>query len=437
MRAVPTLRLLALLLVPVGFAVASIADRSLLWPMLAADGVVVLLALLDLLLSRGLQVEVSRQCRSVLPLARPSPVQVVVRSRSHRPLAIDIAEDLFPEATTQDLPLRVTLAPQGSAELRYTIVPTQRGAHTIGSHHVRFPSVLQLWFLQRHIPAKTEIKVYPDIHAERAFELLARQNHDVAGLRSTRRIAGQNEFEALREYQLDDEYRSIDWKATARRGKAIVRQFQLEQNQSILFVLDAGRQMTSAPRGELSVFDRCLDASLMLTHIAARAGDHLGLMAFADHVIRLVQPAGGRGTAQRLVRSVYDIYPRLVESNYGEAFAQAATRIRKRTLMILFTQVIDDRAAEELLRGIRSLGRRHLAVCVLMRDPELEALATEPPQDDLAIYTAAAAAELLAWRDRVIRRLEAGGALVVDVDPDAVTPRLIQQYIEIKARHLL
>src|SRR6185295_17006205 len=187
----------------------------------------------------------------------------------------------------------------------------------------------------------TRVKVYPDVQAVRAYELLARQDRDPSGLRASRRRGGESEFERLREYRRGDEYRAIDWKATARRQKLIAREYQLESNQTILFLLDAGRLMTAETKG-LSLFDHALNATLMLAHVAARGGDRVGLLTFSDEIKSFAPPAGGPGAARRIVQAGYDLYPDLVETNYALPFEQIGIRVRKRTLVVLFTQVVDD-----------------------------------------------------------------------------------------------
>jgi uncharacterized protein (DUF58 family) len=274
------------------------------------------------------------------------------------------------------------------------------------------------------------------VQAVRAYELLAHTDRASELVRAIRLPGGESEFECLREYSRDDEYRSIDWKATARRHKIISRQYQLERNQSIVFALDCGRLMTE-PIGGLPVFDHALNSALMLAWVAARAGDHIGAFAFADEVRTFIAPAGGADVVRRLVRSMFDVHASLVETDYRSAFVRLGAQLRKRSLVVLFTQVIDDRSANELLTVTRSLSPRHLVLCVLLRDPGLDALARPADTDVESLYTAAAAAELLAWRDRLVRELQRARALVLDVAPAAITPQLLQRYLDIKVRQLL
>jgi uncharacterized protein (DUF58 family) len=351
---------------------------------------------------------------------------------------VHVRDDLFARARSPELPLELTLAPGEWATVRYTVVPSARGAFVLGDHHARWASPLGLWLRQRRLPARDEIRVYPDLQAVRAYELLARQDREYALWRTVRLRGGESEFERLRDYQRDDEFRNIDWKATARRQKLITREHQLERNQSLLFALDCGRLMTAESDG-LSQLDYALNAMLMLSSVAVRLGDQVGQLAFDDEVRRFVPPAAGRRALQRIVQATYDLEPRLVETDFRAASAQVATRARKRSLVVLFTQTIDDLGARELLRFARGLLPRHLPLVVLFRDHSVERLAQLPDRLPLALdlCRAGAAAELLSWRERLLGTLEQAGVLTLDVAPAQLTPALMRRYLEIKARQLL
>jgi uncharacterized protein (DUF58 family) len=259
-------------------------------------------------------------------------------------------------------------------------------------------------------------------------------------VRTVRLRGGENEFEALRDYQRDDDYRAIDWKATARRQKLITREYQQERNQSVLCMLDCGRLMTAETQG-LSQLDRALNAVLMLSHVATRAGDQVGLLAFDTRVRAFLPPQGGRRAAQRVVAASYDIHAQIVETDFEAAYGYLSQRLRKRSLVVLFTEVIDEVSAKSVVRTVRSLGPRHLALVVLFRDETLDAMAeprrTEPDIKVADLYQRAAAAEAILWRDRLVRDLQEAGALVLHVSPRKLTPSLINRYLHIKAQRLL
>ncbi|UQA59573.1 DUF58 domain-containing protein [Polyangium aurulentum] len=438
---IPSRALVLLFVGPLILSFLTLLDRSLLLYMLATDGAIVVLAGIDALLARRPLVSVERRVAHVLSIGRPNVVTLELRSSARRKLRVLVQDDLFSSAESEDLPLSAELPARGRATLRYRLKPSRRGAHTLGAHHVRYASPLGLWIRQLRIADETQVKVYPDLEAVRAYELLARQDRDPAGVRASRRRGGESEFERLREYRREDEYRSIDWKATARRKKVIAREYQLESDQNVVFMLDGGRLMT-AESGGLSLFDHALNATLMLSHVASRGGDKVGMIAFAEEVKAYAPLAGGARATQKIVQAGYDLEPALVETSYASAFEQLHVRVKKRTLVVLFTQVVDDVASAELSKLLRGLLPRHLPLMVLLRDVDVDALVEGRTAETAALggvapYLRGAAAELSGFRDKLVRNLKQQGALVLDVAPEELTPALINRYLEIKARHLL
>ncbi|HEX6764501.1 MAG TPA: DUF58 domain-containing protein [Polyangiaceae bacterium] len=432
----PSRWLVLLLALPALAALGLFAAPELLRPLVAFDLSVAALCALDAVLSRRVVVTAERECPSVLAVGRAHRVRVVVRSRTSRRLTFELNDDGFEGMTIEGLPMRGELEPFGSVVVEYHARPTARGAFELGDLFVRYPSVLALLVRQARLSAKKRVRVYPDFEQVRGYELFARENRELSFVRAVRRPGGESEFSRLREYTKDDEYRSIDWKATARRQKLVAREYQLESNQTVLFALDAGRMMTAESQG-LSQFDHALNASLMLAHVASRTGDQVGLLGFADRIRAFARPQGGKGATERLIRAAYDLHPTLVESDYQRALSYVALEQRKRALIILFTQVVDSSVVRALVEGTRGLVKRHLPLVVLFRDLDLDALLEMNDVRPRALYAKGAAAELWRFRQSFISDLRRAGALVLDAKPKELTSSLINTYLEVKARHLL
>lgn len=433
---IPSFRLALLFTVPLALALLLLVDPNMLLPMLGLDAGLVAVAALDAWFSAGRRVTVHRDAAEVFSLGRDNLVLLTVRNSSRRSLDITVTVDLFENSSSPELPLRVNLKPKRSKRLKFHVHPHKRGAHELGDSWVRYPSLLGLWFRQYRLATRQAVRVYPDLQQVRQFELLARQNRELSLVRATRLKGGESEFARLRDYTRDDEFRSIDWKATARRQRLTAREYQLESNQNLIFMLDAGRLMTATVAG-LSQFDHALNATLMLSHVATRGGDQIGLVGFDTRVRAFVRPSTGPSASARLVRASYDLHPRLVESDYEHAFSQVALRQRQRSLLILFTQVVDNRVARTLLSQTRALLRLHLPLIVLFRDTDTQALLEQAADSDLKLYQQGAAAEMARWRNALIGDLKGAGALVLDVAPNKLTGQLINTYLQIKARHLL
>lgn len=433
---IPGRPLVLLLIAPLALAIMYVVDRTLLLPMLAADAGIALVAIADFVLALPRKVEVRRDLHEVLSLGRHNAVKLTLRNRARRRLKVLVTDDLFEDASSEELPIQLDLPAGGRQSVTYHVVPRRRGAYQIGDHHVRYASPLGLWIRQLNLEASDGVRVYPDLLAVRTYELMARQNRELELVRATRLKGGESEFERLREYTRDDEFRAVDWKATARRQQLIAREYQLESNQNIVLMLDAGRVMTAVTDG-LSHFDHALNASLMLGHVATRGGDHVGLVGFDDAVRAFVPPGGGASASRRLIQASYDLHPSLVEADYDGAFEQLSLRLRKRSLVVLFTQVLDEAVAQTLVRRLHAISRRHLPMLVLFRDIDVERLLDPRGGGPEELYTRGAAAELLRWRDGFIHELKSRGTLVLDVTPRNLTPSLINRYLQVKARHLL
>jgi uncharacterized protein (DUF58 family) len=245
-----------------------------------------------------------------------------------------------------------------------------------------------------------------------------------------------HDFERLRDYSQDDNYKHIDWRATARRRKLTVRDFQTSQSQRIIFLLDCGRMMSNEAVG-ISLLDHSLNALLMLSFVALKQGDAVGLICFSDQIHNYVPPRGGMSQMNRLLHASFNRFPQLVESRYDAAFLHLSSYCKKRSLVVLMTNVIDEVNAHQIQRYLTTLVGRHLPLGVLLRDHRLFDAADQPHPQGVDLYCAAAAAEILTWRHQVLTDLQHQGVLALDVFPEDLTAPLVNRYLEIKARHLL
>ena len=440
MPLVPSMRFVLLMAVPLLLGAVTALEPNFIWPMLLADLGIAALAVMDGWLGRRVLVRIEREPPHIFSVGRLNLVRMHLTSSAQKPMAVQVNDDGADGLAMEGLPKTIQVPAIGHVLVTYHVRPSRRGLYELGDHHLRWATPLGLWWRQIRIASRHPVRVYPDVQAVRTYEMLARQSLENRMVRTVRLRGGENEFEALRDYQRDDDYRAIDWKATARRQKLITREYQQERNQSVLCMLDCGRLMTAETSG-LSQLDHALNAVLMLAHVATRAGDRVGLLAFDARVRAFLPPQGGRQAAQRVVAASYDIHAQIVETDFEAAYRYLSQRLRKRSLVVLFTEVIDEVSAKSVVSTVRSLGPRHLALCVLFRNETLDAM-VEPPSTASAIkapelYQRAAAAEAILWRDHLVRDLQEAGALVLHVSPHKLTPTLINRYLRIKAQRLL
>ncbi len=439
---IPTGRLALLFGGGLVLAVAAALERLLdmpshfLGPLIGWDAAVAAIAAADLAGVWKLRVEASRTVPSVLSVGRPNPASIQLRSRMRRTLSIEVTDDGSQDVIATGVPATVHMAPGSTSTWRYALVPSRRGSHTLGDLWLRVGSPFGLWKRQVRVPASRPVRIYPDLQAVRIYEKLVREARDERFTRVTRRRGGESEFERLREYTRDDDARRIDWKATARRGLVIVREYQLERNQNVVFLLDLGRLMTAESSG-LSHLDHALNATLMLSDVSVRAGDHVGLVAFDTNLRTFLPPEGGANVLKKIVRASYDFFPSLVEPDYRTVFATLKTRLRKRSLLVLFTQIQDEAAQKQFVPLVRALAPTHLPLCVVFRDESVESLLSPDRTTESDLYTRGAAASEVLWREHLVEDMRRAGALVLHVRPADLTQQLIARYLEIKSRQLL
>lgn len=438
LRVYPDWRLIWLAMVPSLLSFGLLGAPGLFWPLVGLDVLLGLVILADVVtLPRRRAFSVERRAVRVASLRKRHPVSLTVSNHAGRAFAVTVRDGVPHLLNPRPAEFVARLEGRSRATWEYVLRPGRRGAFTFSHVHLKISSRLRLWKRIVNYPCETILHVYPDMKQLRQYALLARTNRlSQVGVRRTRRVGLDNDFERLRDYTVDDNYRHIDWRATARRRKLTVKDFQATQSQRIVFLVDCGRMMTNEAAG-LSLLDHALNAMLMASYVALRHGDSVGLVCFSDAIRAYVPPRGGMNQMNRLLRASFDLFPQLVESRYDEAFRHLASHSRKRSLVVLVTNLIDEVNANQVDRYLANLVGRHLPLGVLLRDRRLfDAVDIAQPEGH-ALWRAAAAAEILSWRHQILTDLQRKGALALDVFPEQMTAPLVNRYLEIKARHLL
>jgi uncharacterized protein (DUF58 family) len=355
----------------------------------------------------------------------PKPVTVWVRDEA--PPTFHLAEP--------DRLLRTEVTPRVAQTLTYSVYPPRRGDYRFGDLHLRWESLFGLMRRQHTFPAAAPVKVYPNLTDVKKYDLLLRKNRLwELGVRNTRIFGSGTEFERLRDYLPDDEYRRINWKATARRGKPISVEYETERSQHIMVLLDLGRMMRS-PVGDVAKLDYGINAVLLLAYVAAQKGDKIGLLAFADEVQIWVEPRSGKQQFHRLLEQLYRLESTAVEPNYAQAFSYFAAKQHKRTLVLLFTDLTGSITTDILIAQMGRIRRQHLPLLVTMRDPTVQRMADQPVTDTPSLYQRTVAEQLLEERQLTLDRLSQHGILTLDVPADELSIAVVNRYLELKARN--
>ncbi|HZO91274.1 MAG TPA: DUF58 domain-containing protein [Chthonomonadaceae bacterium] len=407
---------------------------------LAWDGLLLALALTDWLLFPPLeQLYVEREVEDKLSLGAPNPVRVRVRNTSDVDLSLEL-RDSPPEAIPNDLPGTPLLLTAGAGRrqaILYHLTPQARGDYTFGDIYLRVRGRLGLVSRQVRVPARAAVKVYPNLLETAKFNLMARRGRlQQLGIRAARLQGAGREFESLRDYQPDDELRRIDWKATARRGKFISRQYEVERSQNVILVLDVGRTMLAEIDG-IQKLDYAINAALLLAYVATLSEDKVGLLVFADTVQTYLPPKKGRAQVYAILEALYNAKATLAEPDYRGALAYLSTRWRKRSLMVCFTDLWDPDSSRQTIAELAGLQPRHLVAAVTLLDTKVLRAAAQEADAAQAIYEKAVATQVLEDRQKATGALAQRGVLVVDAPADKLSAELVNRYLEVKERMLL
>lgn len=402
---------------------------DLAWLALGLDIFLVAVVAVDLLCSRR-RVEVARKLPPVFALGTANPVRLEVRSPGS-PVTLAFRDDL-PGQIERVVPEPVlTVGGEEWQEIEYRVRPLRRGQYAVGPLHVRYRSLLGLWRVRHTFPDTAPAKVYPNLHEMRRWELALRHGRTLEGQRRTRQRGQGTEFESLREYQPGDQFRAINWHATARSGQLMTTLYQVDRSQPIMLLIDCGRQMLPRAAG-LTRLDHALNAALLLATVAAERGDASGLMLFGGEIKGFMPPRKGRGQALAMMEAIYDLEPEHVEPDYRRMLAWFRTKHKKRSLVVLFTDLTDPESSLGLAEHLVALAHQNLVMLVCLTDPDLLRLAGEAPSDRQALYRQAAALEVLAQREETKARLAAAGVLVVDLPPAEFSAAVVNRYLLIK-----
>ena len=384
-------------------------------------------------------VSLTRSVDEKLALGTPNRVSIEARNRSAMTLRLRVRDQPPPTFDLGSPAERVlTLPPDPRpVQFEYQATPPAKGDFLFGDFFWEYPGRLGLVRRQGRTAASEAVKVYPNLVETAKYELLARRGRLMQlGIRTAKVRGGGSEFESLREYVPGDEYKKIDWSATARRGKLISRQYEAERSQNIVLMLDTGRNMLQAIQ-KMAKLDYVVNTALMLAYVAAAGDDKVGLMAFDAEVRAYLPPAKSKAQVYGILESLYNLDARMVETDYKAAFQNLATRWRRRSLVVLFSDLVDPDSSAQILDAVPMLADNHRVVCVTVSDPNILAAAQSVPEDSAGVYQKAVATQVLQERRAAISVLKRRGIWTVDSPPEALSADLINHYLDLKARSLI
>ncbi len=441
---IPSIRLYFLLAIaiPIALLLAWVVNiQTSIIGTLLFDSVIIGLAIIDALRVKSHRVEVTRHPLHRLSVGRDNPVVLSVRSSPRAALTanqtanIRICDSYPLEFDVSQPLLEASLNPNTDEELSYTIRPQSRGEYQWGDIQVR---QLGSWGLAWHdwtIPASEKVAVYPDLVALK--ELSIRLTLENSGtMRRLQKLGMGTEFAELREYGIGDDPRLIDWKATARRSRPLVRVLEPEKEQTLIILLDRGRLMTARVQG-LKRFDWGVNAALSLASAGLHRGDRVGVGVFDRQITTWIPPERGQHQLSKLIERLAPIQPVLLEPDYVGAVTKLVNQQTRRALVVLITDLVDVTASTEMLSALARLAPRYLPFCVTLRDPLVDKIAYSSTLEITPAYNRAVALDLLAQRQVAFAQLKQKGVLVLDAPANQISKQLVDRYLQLKSRNQL
>lgn len=440
------------LLIP-GFWYARLSYIMLVW-----DALVLVAAFLDgVRLPAAGQISATRSWSNAPALDSETEIELAIENRGRTIIHCRLVDDLPPALIADPSVHRLTTFPRVPAHLRYQVEPQERGDCETGWLYIRYCSPLGLAERWAKARLTQPVRVYPVLRTTKEQQIfLARSRQIDLQLRQARQRGLGRDFESLREYREGDDLRDICWTATARRGSLITRQYQTERSQPVWIVLDCGRLMRSRvaavprssrePRSEAvsvsisrahSKLDHACSTAVALAQLALYSGDRVGLLAYGQGIEQRLLPGRGSDHLRQLIELLAQVRSESSEADHLRATTVLNRLQPRRSLILWITDLAETAMRPEVIDGAVQLLRRHVLLFVAMAQPEVELIARTRPKNVEQMFRSAAAQEMAARRELLLARLSEQGALTLDLNPEALTSTVLNQYLTVKERAMV
>lgn len=381
-------------------------------------------------LPRSRRIKMHRELPGRFALGVAAEVKLHIQHDLGRSLKVLLVDGIPAEAEAPSLPWKGALPAEHVFSLAYDLRFTRRGRHTLGAVEMLADSALGLWRRRLFVGENGETHCYPNYEPVVRFALLATSHREEQmGIVKKRRSGANLEFHQLREYQDGDVLSRIDWRATSRRNELISRDYEEQRNQTMLLVPDCGRRMRSMD-GDATQFDHCLNSMLLLSYIALRQGDEIGVLNFGGED-RWLKPVKGVAAMPKVLNHLYDYETTTEPSDFSEAAQRIMSRQKRRALVVFLTNLRTEDSGH-LVKAMQVLRQRHLVMVATLRESELEQSITHPVASEADALGYGSLCTYLADRERLMRSLRSRGILTLDETAEGLPIALANSYLDLK-----
>lgn len=378
-----------------------------------------------------------RECGDKFSNSDANPVDIYLENHYRQNLYLEVIDELPVQFQRRDIGFKLSLEAASVSTVQYELRPKKRGEYSFGAVNVLVHTQIGLVRRRYRFDADKTIPVYPSFVQMRQYELLAFSNEiTFHGIKKIRRLGNNKEFEQIGKYVFGDDYRRINWKATARKNALMINHYQDERSQQVYSVIDKGRVMRM-PFNGLSLLDYAINASLVISNIAIKKGDKAGLITFQDK-INTVVPASSRSRQMQLImEQLYREKTSYRESDFANLYTMIRRKINQRSLLIVYTNFESVHSLQRQLFYLKMINRIHLLVCVFFENTEVEDMVKTEAYGLEDIYTKGFAEQLLYEKRLIVKELQNHGIQTILTKPRDLTVNTINKYLELKARGLI
>ncbi|MEJ7739131.1 MAG: DUF58 domain-containing protein [Chitinophagaceae bacterium] len=366
-----------------------------------------------------------------------NPVRIDIENFYHFPVQLEIVDEIPHQFQRRDVLFALRLSALQSRVIEYSLRPVKRGEYEFGKVNLYAETPIRLVKRRFRYGVNVTVPVYPSYVQMRKYQLLAIHNRlSEIGVKKVRRIGHSLEYEQIKEYVRGDDYRTVNWKATARKGQLMVNHYTDEKSQQIYCVIDKSRVMKMPFEG-LSLLDYAINASLVLTNVALLKQDKAGLITFSERLGTVLTADKKATQMQSVLEVLYNQKSRYLESDYERLYTYIRAHITQRSLLVLFTNFESMQGLQRQLPYLRKIAQHHLLLVVFFENTELRQLTENPANDIESIYIKTIAEKFSFEKKTIVRELQKYGIISILTAPEHLTVNTVNKYLELKARQAI
>lgn len=364
---------------------------------------------------------------------------VTIQIKNNYPfhIRVEVIDEIPIQFQKRDFLKKGNIITKSNLNFEYSLRPVERGEYVFGNLHIYALTKIGLAKRRFSVNKSAMVKVYPSFIQMKKYDFLAIDNKLTRiGLKKIRRIGHAMEFEQIKEYVIGDDVRTINWKATAKRGELMINQFQDEKSQPIYSIIDASRVM-KMPFKELSLLDYAINSTLAFSNIALKKHDKVGMLTFSNTVGDFLQDSGKKTFINNISEALYNVKTQFLDADFGLLYGHIKRKITHRSLFLLYTNFEHISALKRQLPFLQALAKKHMLVVIFFENTELQALINQKAEDLQTIYDQTIAQQFAYDKKVMVKELQKHGIQTVLTTPEELTINTINKYLEIKARGLL